>query len=114
MGGSREPFLRLTLGLTLPGDAADTLADEIRSLAGDVIEGRLDPNAGRVAIDALKWTASKLKPKEYGERRQVEQRTEVSVRPIDHCPDWLKMKIVEAAEADGVALVELPNDEPVH
>ena len=64
-------------------DAADTLADEIRSIArrcllhpfkidpegGKLInEEWLDEKAARVAIDALKWTASKLKPKTYGDR----------------------------------------------
>jgi hypothetical protein len=49
-------------------DAADTMADEIKEMALDVKDGRLDPQAGRVAIDAYKWTASKLKPKSYGDR----------------------------------------------
>ena len=30
--------------------------------------GELDPQAGRVVIDARKWAASKLAPKRYGER----------------------------------------------
>ncbi len=32
-----------------------------------VFEGTTKPDQGRVAIGAIKWTASKLKPKKYGE-----------------------------------------------
>ena len=34
----------------------------------DVLEGRLDPNAARVAIDALKWNAAKLHPAIYADK----------------------------------------------
>ena len=36
-------------------DSADTLADEIREIGQRVERGDLDPNAGRVAADILKW-----------------------------------------------------------
>lgn len=41
---------------------ADTLADEINYIA----DNEPDPDRARVRIDARKWTASKLKPKKYG------------------------------------------------
>lgn len=49
-------------------DGADTIADKIREYTEAVAKGTMDPQAGRVAIDALKWTASKLKPRKYAER----------------------------------------------
>ncbi len=49
-------------------DGADALADEIIKIADDVKNNILDPRAGSVAIDALKWTASKLKPQKYADR----------------------------------------------
>ena len=49
-------------------DGADTIADQIREYTEAVAKGTMDPQAGRVAIDALKWTASKLKPKKYADR----------------------------------------------
>lgn len=52
-------------------DAADMLADELKQIALDVKEGRLDPQAGRVVIDTFKWMASKLKPKSYGDRLET-------------------------------------------
>ena len=37
----------------------------------DVLEGRLDPNAARVAIDALKWNAAKLHPAIYADKNSL-------------------------------------------
>ncbi len=76
-------------------DAADTLADQIRELAGRVEKGELEPNAGRVAIDALKWIASKLKPREYGDRSRMDLTAslDVTTRASDHCPEWMKKAI---------------------
>ena len=80
-------------------DAADTLADEIRELAKRVEEGKLDPNAGKVTIDALKWIASKLKPKAYGDHRHVELGGGVAheFKPSDHCPEWLRQLLTAPA-----------------
>lgn len=55
-------------------DSADAHADKITNVAEKVESGELDPQAGRVVIDAMKWTAAKLKPKRYGDF----QRTEIS------------------------------------
>ncbi len=84
-------------------DAADTLADQIRELAGRVERGKLEPNAGRVAIDALKWIASKLKPREYGDRAQLDVAASVDVttRVSDHCPEWMRKEIEESSRSLG-------------
>ncbi len=84
-------------------DAADTLADQIREMAGRVERGELEPNAGRVAIDALKWIASKLKPREYGDRAQLDMTAslDVTTRAIDHCPEWMRKKIEEKSRSFG-------------
>ncbi len=96
-------------------DAADTLADQIRELAGRVERGELEPNAGRVAIDALKWIASKLKPKQYGDRAQLDVAASVDVttRAADNMPEWMKEAIDKAAgptpsEHQEVVPVEVP------
>lgn len=49
-------------------EAADSLADDIQDIGDKVLAGEYEPNAARVAIDAKKWTAAKLKPKKYSER----------------------------------------------
>ncbi len=84
-------------------DAADTLADQIRELAGRVEKGKLEPNAGRVAIDALKWIASKLKPRQYGDRAQLDvaARVDVTARASDFCPEWMREQIEESSRSLG-------------
>lgn len=49
-------------------EAADALADDIQNIADKTLTGEYEPQASRVAIDAYKWTASKLKPKKYGDK----------------------------------------------
>lgn len=49
-------------------ESADALADEIIDLAHSVRNGSVDPQSARVAGDLMKWSASKLKPKVYGDK----------------------------------------------
>lgn len=50
-------------------ESADSHADRINEIAEKVLSGEYkDTNAARVALDAFKWTASKLRPKRYGDR----------------------------------------------
>lgn len=47
---------------------ADTNADMVANIAERVINKEIEPNAGRVAIDAYKWAAGKRNPKKYGDK----------------------------------------------
>jgi hypothetical protein len=49
---------------------AEMMDDRILDVAEKVMEGELDPHAGKVAISAFQWRASKLDPKKYGDRVQ--------------------------------------------
>lgn len=49
-------------------EQAEILADEIIQIA----DTEDDAQKARVKIDARKWVASKLKPKKYGDRTQLE------------------------------------------
>ena len=60
-------------------DQADTLADEIQEIADQMPMEKTDGNGNtsfdgayiqwmKLRVDARKWTASKLKPRKYGER----------------------------------------------
>lgn len=57
-------------------DSADTMASKIHSVANEppergTIDGKVDGGwvqYQRLRVDALKWTASKLKPKVYGDK----------------------------------------------
>ena len=50
---------------------ADADADNIGDIAARVLSGEYDPQAARVAIDALKWAAAKMQPKKYGEKLEL-------------------------------------------
>ena len=45
-------------------------ADKIESLANRVEREEIKPDAGRVAIDARKWLASRLDPAQFGDKIQ--------------------------------------------
>jgi hypothetical protein len=47
---------------------ADAKFEAISDVTERVLSGELDPHAGRVAIDAYKWQAGKLRPSVYGEK----------------------------------------------
>lgn len=53
-------------------DQGDSLFDEITDIADEKPDGSMDVQAfnsrQRLRIDARKWAASKLKPKKYGDR----------------------------------------------
>ena len=46
--------------------------EEILEVTEKVKTGEIDPQSGRVVIDAMKWAASKLRPKVYGDKIQQE------------------------------------------
>ena len=88
-------------------DGADTYADQICGLIERVEKGKLDPNAGRVCIDGLKWIASKLKPRAYGDR--LELAGKIATEPLaDQAPDWLKAGIAERTKAAEKAKGKAP------
>lgn len=47
-------------------------ADRILDVSQAVLAGKVPPEAARVALDGMKWTASRLLPKLYGDRTQIE------------------------------------------
>lgn len=47
-------------------------ADGIDDLVDRAVKGEIPADVARVAIDAKKWTASRLLPKVYGDRTQIE------------------------------------------
>ncbi len=71
------------------------LMKELRITPYDENPDYIDPNTGRVLIDSIKWRASKLKPKVYGDRLEMDVNANigVTVTALDHAPDWLKEKL---------------------
>jgi hypothetical protein len=50
---------------------ADTMFDRVLDTADKVLDGSVPPDAARVAISALQWTAGRLKPKKYGDAQTL-------------------------------------------
>jgi orotate phosphoribosyltransferase-like protein len=77
-------------------EGADSLAEKITDLAQEALDKPETANAVRVAIDAYKWVASKLKPKSYGER--IEQHVVNETQsPVEV---EARIKLLEAELAD--------------
>lgn len=80
-------------------DQADTLADEILSIADDAQNDWMERQGdaagsgwqlngenvqrSRLRIDSRKWIAAKLKPKKYGDKVDVKGEFAVTVRPVE-------------------------------
>ena len=47
---------------------ADSRAESIDELVQATLNGEVDPNAARVALDARKWLAARESPKRYGDK----------------------------------------------
>jgi hypothetical protein len=73
---------------------ADVYADEMDEIAHN--EG-LDVQRARLIIDTRKWTASKLKPKKYGEKLDLSGETTVKHRYEDMDDEQLE-KLIEARQ----------------
>ena len=71
-------------------DQADVYADQILDIADQAVRREVDVHCARLAIDARKWVASKLKPRAYGDRVGVEYSgalTATVTRPLERAPE---------------------------
>jgi len=62
---------------------ADMFFEKIHEITEGVIEGKIDPNAGRVSIDAYKWMLSRMHPKKYSDSKDVNVNVSGHVEMID-------------------------------
>ncbi len=60
-------------------DSAESDADRIEEIAEKVLTGEYEPQQGRVAMDAYKWTAGKKRPRKYGDKLITENTTKHEV-----------------------------------
>ncbi len=80
------------------GDSADADADKLDNIAEDVLTGKVDPAAARVAADIIKWSAGKKRPKKYGDKIQTEHSGSVGLYeslPEDELERKLQEKLQE-------------------
>lgn len=78
---------------------ADGFADDILDMANEVRDGDLNGNDARVSIWAKQWLASKMRPKKYGEKIEVEHVGKVEKT------DWTQITNEQQAEATYRALI---------
>lgn len=64
-------------------ERATVHAERIERVVDQVEDGSLAPDQARVMVDALKWTASKLNPKRYGDKLQLDADVRLQVELID-------------------------------
>jgi hypothetical protein len=81
-------------------DQANADADTVGDIALQVLAGKVEPQAARVAIDALKWAAAKRNPKKYGDR-QEHRHTGANGGPIQTV-DLTKLSGDELAQLEAI------------
>ena len=88
--------------------------EKVSEIGMAVLAGKLDYNNARVAIDALKWTAARMAPQNFGDRMQVEHKAEdsfvdalkgVQARVVENEIDKLP-QLIHAREGDLEAEIE--------
>ena len=93
---------------------ADTLFDKMEEVEEAVSNGTMDSHAARVVLDSMRWRASKLAPKVYGDRLDVsvtDNRISITgalaaaqsrlVDVIDVAPRALTAQVQSADEGEG-------------
>ena len=70
---------------------ADHEFDRLEELEDRLEARELDPHAGRVLIDSIKWRLSKKLPDTYGERTHIEHSGSLQVASVKtHAPAWMQ------------------------
>jgi hypothetical protein len=90
---------------------ADSLFEEILEDAEGVTTE--NAHAKRVQIDTKKWAASKLAPKAYGERLDVNVSGRVDhVHAAKEAPEWLRERLKERPKVIEGTATEVPDAAP--
>lgn len=75
---------------------AHRFAERIAEIANDVASPTgIAPDRARVAIDALKWTASKLLPRQYGDKVEID----ATVKSVKQMTDEELLAIIQQGKA---------------
>ena len=76
---------------------ATAIDDEIDDIIRQVATGEMDYNAGRLAVDTMKWRMTKLYPRFYGDNQRVE---------VEHKTNFVDELKKVAAKVEQQKLVE--------
>ncbi len=101
--------------------AREAGADAIMAEAQPLLDEATRENISvvRKQVSHLRWRASRLNPRRYGDRAQVEIGGGLAVtrKPSDDAPDWIREQLAKRAAAALVAAREKadePGDDTVH
>jgi hypothetical protein len=87
---------------------ADTLADMVLSEAFNSHDAQI----GRLRVDALKWMASKLSPKRYGDKIEVESNSQQNFKISFSVPDRNTQDSLQNLEALPDAIPKIIDIQP--
>jgi len=88
---------------------SDAMADALVNIDNHRIHGQSDPKMAKVISDNIKWVLSKRKPKEYGDRVQVDHSVTVDVAittALDAARRRVPVQEVEVIDATAVPVYE--------
>lgn len=89
---------------------SDAMADALVNIDNHRIHGQSDPKMAKVISDNIKWVLSKRKPKEYGDRVQVDHSVTVDVA-ITTALDAARRRVPVADQSDVIDAEVVPHYE---
>ena len=87
---------------------ADVLFDRMEAVEEQVSAGEMDSHAARVVLDSMRWRASKLAPKIYGDRLDV-QVTDSRIS-ISGALAAAKTRLVDVVDVTPRLALDAPDD----
>lgn len=80
-------------------DQGDTFGDQIGEITRKTLIGEFQYQNARVAIDGLKWSASKLKSRNWGDRQQIDINMNKKISLFDYLREIID--VTPALEDEG-------------
>jgi len=89
---------------------ADSFVEKIFDVCNKLELRTIDPHSARVIIDTLKWTAGKLKPKQWSDSMEVNVKVSGKLSMIDYLIQQQQGKAIEADFTEQESIRELSED----
>jgi len=91
---------------------ADTLFDRMEAVEEAVSAGTMDSHAARVVLDSMRWRASKLAPKVYGDRLDVQvSDTRISISGALAAAQARLVDVVDVTPRLSASIVQTVHDD---
>ena len=91
---------------------ADVLFDRMEAVEEAVSAGTMDSHAARVVLDSMRWRASKLAPKVYGDRLDVQvSDTRISISGALQAAQARLVDVVDVTPRISASIVQAVQDQ---